>query len=357
MKKRYCACAVSVLLLLNMGGCGLVNSLRARFFDESATLEPSGTVPKDMLSDEERVLLEKIPYYGNMRSCRLGSRMAMAYSSILSGLPDTQVASDGKRRFKLKATLYDLAEDGFPILIASYPDESVAGKLLTETPPFLYSYYDGVASLISFGGWDDLWTLELCITGDRYGFYVRMPHGTETGKPVGYQFFNVSQGKITRSYTVSEYVAVVLKDGQTAFSTELPAVGSPTPVEFRYADASAASDTASAGSPSSDAAANTLVPGFATTTKILENAGWRRSGSAYYFYRINGQDWNPDSLNFNSDSLLNDVLFSIGIQIPNATGDRLIYSRSSGMAWWLPYMDAEETENILYEFATFEKKE
>ncbi len=352
-------CALSVMLLLNAGGCGLVHSVRSRFLDETSSLEPSGTVPKDMASGEERVLLGELPYYGDIQSCRLGTSMAAVYSDTISGLPYTQVASDGKRKIKLKATLYDITGDGFPLLILSYPDENASGKLLSETPPRIYDYYDGVTNLTGFGEWGDLWTLELCITVDRYGFYVRMPHGEEAGKPVGYQFFNVSKGKITRSCTVSEYVAVVLKDGKTAFSTEMPAVESPKPVVMQYTDASV--DTASTGSASFAATdttdASKSVAGFATTTQILENAGWRRSGNAYYYYRINGEDWVPDSLTFISDSLLDDVLLSLGIQIPNAAGDRLIYSRPSGMAWWLPYMDAKETEKILYEFAAFEKNE
>jgi len=346
LKKRYGACALSLLLMLNMGGCGLGNSLRARFFGEPATLEPSGTVPKDMISDEERDILGQLPYYGNMRSCRLGTRMARAFSNTLSGIPYTQASSDGKRKPKLKATLYDIADDGFPILIASYADENDAGQLMSEDPPYVYSYNEGVTTLIPFGEWGDLWSLELCITGDRNGFYVRMPHGEEAGKPVGYQFYNVSKGTITRSYTVSEYVAVVLNDDKNAFSTEMPAVDSPTPVVY--------TNTSAGSNASGD---NMTVHGFAATTQALENAGWRRSGDAYYFYRINGQDWDPDSITFSSDSPRDDVLFSIGIQIPNASGDRLIYSRASGMAWWLSYMDAKETEDILYEFATFEKKE
>ncbi len=339
MKGRHVACALSVLLLLNAGGCGLIHS------DKTLALEPSGTVPKDMVSDEERALMGKLPYYGNMHSCKLGARMAKSYSDIISGLPYTQAASEGKRKIKLQATLYDITGDGFPILITSYPDENASGKLLSENPPNIYSYYDGETSLISFGVWGDLWTLELCITGDRYGFYVRMPQSTETGKPVGYQFFNVSKGKITRSYTVSEYVAVILEDGKTAFSMEMPAVESPKPVVLQYTDASG------------DKAATKSVDGFATLTQTLEEAGWRRSGNMYYYYRINGEDWNPDSLTFISDSLLDDVLLSISIQIPNASGDRLIYSRPSGMAWWLPYMDAKETESILSEIASYENKE
>jgi len=322
---------LSVALLIGMSGCTFVNKFE---LSHSHTLpEPSGIVPSGRVSDDKLALLNSLPYHGDRATSRMGSRMALAFADTLTSLPSTQTSADGKKKFRLGAALFDVTGDGFPILITCYSNDIAGGKVGTDFSPVIYSYQDGVVTPISFGEWGELWSLETCITGDRYGFCLRMPHGNKPGLPVGYQFYNVDKGKITRSYTVSEYIAVILNDNKTAFSMEMPSVASATKAKVRFSGATGE------------------VSGYVATILALEQAGWERSGDTYLYYKINDTFWNPDTITTRTYSPLNDVLYSIDIQLPGGAGERVIYRKSPSSDWWLPIGDAEDAANILCEFA------
>ncbi len=336
MKKRFAAYAILMALLL--GGCS-VTGLISRNADKLP--EPDGTVPMNIVTDEEQELLDSLPYYGETGICRMGSRMALAYADTLSSLPAYfELDGNGDKtkasRLNLNATLYDVAGDGFPILIASYIDDSNPDAK-SKYVPMMYSYADGDMIPVNLGKWKDGWRLELCVNGDSAGFCVESPTGATDAYPMYYQFYNVGKGEIRESYTVAEFKAEVkrTKKEELAVGIQFPGVN----ITDETAESSEENPEAGTGA-------------ITVSADKLERADWLRMGDKYYYYLINGEPWDPDALEYHTDSPLNDALFSVGLQLPGATGDRLVYNTASGLAQWLPTQDAKTTTDILYELAS-----
>ncbi len=348
MRKVLTAFALFAALMLPIEGCsqngiGLTNS---------ELPEPDGIAPKGVVPEDELKLLEKLPYYGDVSICKMGSQMALAYADTLYGLPpyyefDGNGDKTKASRVTLKATLYDITGDGFPILITSYSDDSNPSRRSGYVPR-VYSYENGITSSIPLNAWKDDWQLEFCITDDRYGLCVKMPGGNTTVSPMYYQFYNVDKGTITKSYIIAEFKALVRRGKKEEFAVGVQFPG------IRLIDENAQNEEA-AEEEVKEEENNESTEKFVTVpASKLEKADWLRMGELYYYYLINGEPWDPDALEYHTESPLSDMLFSIGLQIPDGIGDRLIYSTASGLAWWLPTQAASETMDTLYEFATGE---
>ncbi len=353
--------------------------------------EPDGTVLKGVVSDDEKKLLDKLPYYGDTSICKMGSQMALAYADTIYGLtPYYNFDGGGDKtkasRITLKATLYDITGDGFPILITSYSDDSNPNRH-SDYVPKVYSYENGLTSPVQLGAWQEDWQLELCLTGDKYGFCVKMPKGETVVSPVYYQFYNVNKGTITESYIIAEFKALVRKGKkeETAIGVQFPGIrliDENTQIseeENKNASADEEETGNEEGSENKEEAEQeghenseneestkeekavetsgqqkndeTLIT---VPASKLEKANWLRMGDFYYYYLINGEPWNPDALEYHSESPLSDTLYSVGLQLPDGTGDRLVYNKASGLAWWLPTQAGSAAMDTLYELATGE---
>ena len=102
-------------------------------------------------SDEAKQLARQLPYIGDSANCQMSSAAARYFAdTLLSGLPQSQTDAWAGRS-TLYASLLDLADDGFPVLMTSYlysnqTDSYATGYVAAASMPQFWYYADGIGT-------------------------------------------------------------------------------------------------------------------------------------------------------------------------------------------------------------------
>ena len=108
----------------------------------AANMEALGVrLPQPKVSSAD--ILSKLAYYGDRSICKMDKQMAQAYANAIEGLAQSIDHVDyGSDPLYLSATLMDIANDGFPVLVTAYISSGeVEGGILDA----VWTYQNGKA--------------------------------------------------------------------------------------------------------------------------------------------------------------------------------------------------------------------
>lgn len=143
-------------------------------------------------SGKAKQLAGQLPYFGDSANCRMSSAAAGYFADTLSSLPQTQTDAWAGRS-TLYASLLDLADDGFPVLMTSYlysnqTDSYATGYVAAASMPQFWYYADGIGtelSLMQQDGSEPI-ALEQCEVDGKQGLCAFYLWGQNYGAPSQY---------------------------------------------------------------------------------------------------------------------------------------------------------------------------
>lgn len=296
-----------------------VSTIVARMLDTSLrktfTLAPRPNIVQ---------LLKNVSYYGDISKCKMTPAMANAYADVLDSLPAERTAPYEGTVADLEAMLYDIADDGYPLLLTTY-----SGNVIM---PVIWACQDGVNAVNVLAN-EDSYSQRLCKINDKTGFYTDSTPPNVGGDPAWYWFYAVQNGKVSKVYTVAEYSAA--KDGTSYSGSNVPGISSEyltEPVPFNSYKRKSASLAA------------------------FERAGWSKPDSfdTIYYYTANGEKLDMSKIQLdgaNADSQLFSMVKQIGIT--PFPGDNTIIGSAYALVEidrWLPYQavwSSHGSENLM----------
>ncbi len=259
-------------------------------------------------------LLKNVPYYGDIKKCRMAPATANAYADVLDALP-MEHYSYGEQG-SLEAVLYDIADDGCPLLLTTY-----SGNIIM---PMIWACQDGKTASNVLAD-ENSWSIELCRINGKTGFYTSDRPQNISMQPAWYWFYSVQNGRVSKAYTVAEYSASSMDGGKSYSGSDLPGVTSDYSI--------VPNDNRSSGRKTFPAAE-------------FERAGWGKpvnviqgSGEIYY-YTANGKKLDMSKIKYNDlyDNQFFTVLSQIGIGPVPGDNDFIggAYAQVE-VGRWLPY--------------------
>jgi len=258
-------------------------------------------------------LLKNASYFGDLNKCKMTPAMANAYANVLDSLPAKQFDPYEGTPAYLEAVLYDIADDGYPLLLTTY-----SGNVIM---PVIWACQDGVKAVDVLAN-ENSFSQELCKINGITGFYTTDRPQNIGFAPAWYWFYSVQNGKVSKVYTVAEYSAVSMDREKSYLGSDLPGVTSDY--------STAPNDDRSSGRKTFPAAE-------------FEHAGWSKPVlfDAIYYYTANGKKLDMSKMQYDSsnpDSQIFSVLNQIGITPVSSDNNALGYAYTTvAVERWLPY--------------------
>jgi len=200
-------------------------NLRKMATECKKNLEAHGIVHTESVES----ILSKIPYYGDVKKCKMDEDMAQAYAEAIASMEPFYTSDPGEswsREYELCALLADPAGDGIPILITVYLDKynSFYDTDCDENygdihEMQMWQYKDGkvtdakVQKLDYDNGFGE-------IDGKTYYRSIEFSH--EAGCKRTANYYLIENGTITLNHTVEIYDAYEISDEEVFFYGELP---------------------------------------------------------------------------------------------------------------------------------------
>ncbi len=298
-----------------------VSAIVARLLDTSLrkTFTP---VPKPNIAQ----LLKNVSYYGDVDKCKMTPAMAKAYADAIDSLPAKE-ESYGETG-ELQAVLYDLAGDGFPLLVTTY-----SGNIRI---PVIWACQNGTEAVDVLAN-EDSWSIELCQINGKPGFYTSDVPQNVGFQPAWYWFYSVQNGKVSKVNTVIEYSACETDGGKSYSGSDLPGVSSDYSI--------VPGDDKSSGRKTLPAAE-------------FQRAGWSKPNAygSIYYYTANGKKLDMSKIKFdesNSNTQLSSAFNQIGITPVTGKNNYIGYAYALvEVARWLPYQTVwsyDNSENLMSE--------
>lgn len=296
-------------------------------------------------SDEAKQLARQLPYIGDSANCQMSSAAARYFAdTLLSGLPQSQTDAWAGRS-TLYASLLDLADDGFPVLMTSYlysnqTDSYATGYVAAASMPQFWYYADGIGtelSLMQQDGTEPI-TLEQCEVDGKQGLCAFYLWGQNYGAPSQYDIYTIQNGKCSLKDCIKIYEAIELEDTHTALSMEFPNI-----------------------SDYWESTHDNWMYGYEADIDVLQAAGWYKIGDCYYYVTVNGDAYdlhNISQADMAGDSVPSSILPALGIQQSDTIADvsflqinqTYVGDTADTVASMLQqYADARETDT-LYSF-------
>lgn len=144
---------------------------------------------------------DNIAYIGDPGACKMDAQMALAYAEVIESLPTSQ--DNGN----LYVTLADFADDGYPILITMYTDETtfLFGNVdlrYVSSPPTFWGYKDGAAYQTEIS-----WSSYGKLGGKGMVYSIYGNNGPMEPSYIHRWYYTVSHGQIELAHDLEYYVA------------------------------------------------------------------------------------------------------------------------------------------------------
>ena len=148
-------------------------------------------------STEISNILEPIAYYGRKDSCKLSPKMASAYAEVLYSLPESKRVEYLFEKGDLKAALFDIAGDGYPLLAVVYQGYSEDFGTEANNEVVIWDYFNGKARQIQPDF--EIWNCGLEIMMNHSPNYLVFQDGEmqDVVGAINYLTYSVSKGTVT----------------------------------------------------------------------------------------------------------------------------------------------------------------
>lgn len=182
---------------------GQIVTFLYRWDKSGQTIQQTGTV--DAFKD--------VAYYGSSLSCRMSREMALAYAEALNNLPTESTWYNDNLK-QNAAFLYDVSEDGYPLLMtcATYHVAELDGDLAGEL--FVWEFRDGKAQKYDFSkdgaktgqkfGRTYSYVGNCCMVGSLGGKTVLCAEGAGNDEEDIKLFYQVSNAQLTLLHSYNE---------------------------------------------------------------------------------------------------------------------------------------------------------